>query len=76
MANEQSRTAKTVRTRLSEDEVRRLREYAERMGLPGISTALRSLAFENLAIKEANVVDEFQRKKAAEEAVRRQLGGQ
>lgn len=76
MGTESPKSAATVRTRLSEDEMRRLREYAARMGLPGVSTALRSLAFENLAIKEAQVIDEHQRKKAADEAVRRQLGGQ
>jgi len=75
MANEATKTATTVRTRLSAEEQRRLKAYADRMGLPGLSTALRSLAFENLTLKEAQQVDEHKRRKAAEEAVRRQLGG-
>ena len=75
MANDGPKTATTVRTRLNAEEMRRLKAYADRMGLPGISTALRSLAFENLSLKEASAATEMQRKKTAEEAVRRQLGG-
>ena len=75
MANEATKTATTVRTRLSADEKRRLKDYADRMGLPGLSTALRSLAFENLALKEAQHANEAMRRKAADDAVRRQLGG-
>ena len=76
MGTESPKSGATVRTRLSEDEVQRLKAYAKRMGLTGVSTALRSLAFENLALKETTFLEEFQRKKAAEEAVKRQLGGQ
>tara|TARA_B100000287_G_scaffold241716_1_gene227179 strand:- start:440 stop:670 length:231 start_codon:yes stop_codon:yes gene_type:complete len=76
MGTDSPKSGATVRTRLSDDEVRRLKEYAQRMGLTGISTALRSLAFENLALKEQVMLEEFHRKKAADEAVKRQLGGQ
>jgi hypothetical protein len=75
MGSDEGTKSRIVRTRLGPEEERRLRVYADRVGIKGLSTALRSLAFENLSLKETTVVDELKRKKAAEDAVKRQLGG-
>tara|TARA_B100001123_G_scaffold76528_1_gene86472 strand:- start:191 stop:424 length:234 start_codon:yes stop_codon:yes gene_type:complete len=75
MGTDEGAKSRIVRTRLGPEEERRLRAYADRVGIKGLSTALRALAFENLALKETTVADEFRRKKAAEDAVKRQLQG-
>jgi hypothetical protein len=70
-----STEGKTVKVRLSAEQVARLEQYAERTGFNGLSTVLRALAFENLALKETQHADEMQRKSAADQLLRQQLGG-
>ena len=70
-----STEGKTVKVRLSAEQVARLEQYAERTGFNGLSTVLRALAFENLALKESQHADEMQRKSAADQLLRQQLGG-
>lgn len=70
-----STEGKTVKVRLSAEQVARLEQYAERTGFNGLSTVLRALAFENLALKETQFADEMQRKNAADQLLRQQLGG-
>ena len=66
---------KTVKVRLSAEQLSRLEAYAERMAYNGLSTVLRALAFENLNKKEAEHLEEVRRKKIAHDSLRRQLGG-
>ena len=66
---------KTVKVRLSAEQLSRLEAYAERMAYNGLSTVLRALAFENLNNKESEHTEEIKRKKLAQDSLRRQLGG-
>ena len=70
-----STEGKTVKIRLSAEQLERLETYADRMGFNGLSTVLRALAFENLSLKEAQHQDDIQRKVAADKLLRQQLGG-
>ena len=70
-----STEGKTVKVRLSAEQVARLEQYATRTGFNGLSTVLRALAFENLALKESQHAEELQRKSAADQLLRQQLGG-
>ena len=70
-----STEGKTVKVRLSSEQVARLEQYATRTGFNGLSTVLRALAFENLALKESQHAEELQRKSAADQLLRQQLGG-
>jgi len=70
-----STEGKTVKIRLSAEQLERLENYADRMGFNGLSTVLRALAFENLSLKEAQHQDDIQRKVAADKLLRQQLGG-
>ena len=70
-----STEGKTVKIRLSAEQLERLEAYADRMGFNGLSTVLRALAFENLSLKEAQHQDDIQRKVAADKLLRQQLGG-
>ena len=66
---------KTVKVRLSAEQLSRLEAYADRMAYNGLSTVLRALAFENLNNKEAEHIEEVRPKKLAQDSLRRQLGG-
>jgi len=70
-----STEGKTVKVRLSPEQVERLAQHANRSGFNGLSTVLRALAFENLALKERIFAEDVQRKRAANALLQRQLGG-
>lgn len=70
-----STEGKTVKIRLSAEQLERLEVYAGRLGFNGLSTVLRALAFENLSLKEAQHQEDIQRKVAADKLLRQQLGG-
>lgn len=70
-----STEGKTVKIRLSAEQLERLEAYADRMGFNGLSTVMRALAFENLSLKEAQHQDDIHRKVAADKLLRQQLGG-
>ena len=70
-----STEGKTVKIRLSAEQLVRLEAYADRMGFNGLSTVLRALAFENLSLKESQHEDDIQRKVAADKLLRQQLQG-
>lgn len=70
----ENRGGKTVKVRLSAEQVARLQMYADRLAFNGLSTVLRALAFENLARKEEELESEIRRKQSAAESLRRQLG--
>ena len=70
-----STEGKTVKIRLSAEQLTRLETYADRMGFNGLSTVLRALAFENLSLKEAQHQEDISRKVAADKLLRQQLGG-
>ena len=59
---------KTVKVRLSAEQLSRLEAYANRMAYNGLSTVLRALAFENLNNKEAEHIEEVRRKKLAQDS--------
>jgi hypothetical protein len=70
-----STEGKTVKVRLSPEQVKRLEQHANRIGFNGLSTVLRALAFENLALREAQFAEEVHRKREASALLKRQLGG-
>jgi hypothetical protein len=75
MADDLSEGGTTVRTRLDSDEIRRLQAFAERIGVKGLSTALRAAAFQTITADESAHQEELVRKKVAADALKRQLGG-
>ena len=69
-----SRRNEVIRVRFTKEERDRLKQYADEIGLGGISSGVRVLALELLALKERQMAAERQRRTASEEALRRQLG--
>lgn len=66
---------KTIKVRLNAEQLARLQTYADRLAFTGLSSVLRALAFENLALKEDDMEVELRRKQAAADSFRRQMGG-
>jgi hypothetical protein len=71
----QSKGGKTIKVRLSAEQLARLQAHADRLAFNGLSGVLRALAFENLARKEEENEAELRRKAQAADSFRRQMGG-
>lgn len=71
----QSKGGKTIKVRLSAEQLARLQQYADRLAFNGLSGVLRALAFENLARKEEDYEVELRKKQQAAESFRIQMGG-